>query len=49
MKQQIDKKKYEEEDLLLRKKWNNDFENGKIPLGNITPERSGIKINNKKK
>lgn len=42
-------KKYEEEDLLLRKKWNNDFENGKIPLGNITPERSGIKINNKKK
>ena len=33
MKQQIDKKKYEEEDLLLRKKWNNDFENGKIPLG----------------
>ena len=31
---------YEEEDKLLRRKWEQDFENGKIQEGNITPERS---------
>ena len=40
---------YEEEDKLLRRKWEQDFENGKIQEGNITPERSGIKSNNTKK
>tara|TARA_E500000331_G_scaffold307799_1_gene312928 strand:- start:92 stop:1261 length:1170 start_codon:yes stop_codon:yes gene_type:complete len=41
--------KYEEEDKHLRRKWEHDFENGKIQEGNITPERSGIKLNNTKK
>jgi len=37
---------YEEEDRLLKIKWNNDYKNGKIKLGNITPNRSGVKTNN---
>jgi len=37
---------YEEYDRLLRKKWNTDYKNGKIKLGNITPNRSGNKTNN---
>jgi hypothetical protein len=42
-------KKYQEEDLYLRRKWEQDFKNGKIQEGNITPERSGIKSNNTQK
>ena len=41
--------KYQEEDLYLRRKWEQDFKNGKIQEGNITPERSGIKSNNTQK
>jgi|688.fasta_scaffold235479_2 hypothetical protein len=37
---------YEEDDKLLRKKWNTDYKNGKITIGNITPNRSGNKTNN---
>lgn len=37
---------YKEEDRLLKIKWNNDYTNGKIKLGNITPNRSGVKTNN---
>ena len=40
---------FDEEDKHLRRKWEQDFENGKIQEGNITPERSGIKSNNTKK
>ena len=29
--------KYQEEDLYLRRKWEQDFKNGKIQEGNITP------------
>lgn len=39
-------RKYKEDSILLRNKWNNDFNNNKIQLGNITPNRSGIKTNN---
>lgn len=37
---------YKEVDSLLRNKWNDDYKNGKIKLGNITPNRSGVKTNN---
>jgi hypothetical protein len=37
---------FEEKDRLLKIKWNNDYKNGKIKLGNITPNRSGVKTNN---
>ncbi len=37
---------YIEEDRLLRLKWKNDYENGNINIGNITPIRSGIQNNN---
>ena len=37
---------YEESDKLIRKKWETDYKNGKIKLGNITPNRSGVKTNN---
>ena len=37
---------YEEHDSSLRQKWNTDYKNGKIKLGNITPNRSGNKTNN---
>jgi len=40
---------YEEQDILIRKKWNNDFKNGILKLGIINIIKPGININNNKK
>lgn len=37
---------YKEKHILLKIKWDNDYKNGKIKLGNITPIRSGVKTHN---
>jgi hypothetical protein len=42
-------KKYKEKDSLLKIKWNNDYKNGIIKLGNITSNLYGVKKNNKNK
>jgi len=41
--------KFDEEDTHLRLKWNKDFNENKIQLGNITPNRKGPKHNNERK
>jgi hypothetical protein len=41
--------KFDEEDKNLRLKWAKDFEENKIQLGNITPDRKGPKHNNERK
>ena len=41
--------KFDDEDTNLRLKWNKDFHENKIQLGNITPNRKGPKHNNERK
>lgn len=41
--------KFDDEDTNLRLKWNKDYNENKIQLGNITPNRKGPKHNNERK